>query len=37
MYENDITDTRVYPFYVNKTNYYKRLYGENTVVLMQVG
>ena len=28
---------KIYPYYVEKTNYYKRLYGDNTVVLMQVG
>lgn len=28
---------KIYPFYVNRTNYYKNLYGVNTVVLMQVG
>tara|TARA_B000000475_G_scaffold272222_1_gene272622 strand:- start:3035 stop:5752 length:2718 start_codon:yes stop_codon:yes gene_type:complete len=28
---------KVYPLYVQKTNYYKSLYGENTILLMQVG
>ena len=28
---------KIYPFYVNKTKYYKETYGDKTVVLMQVG
>ena len=33
--DNDVK--KIYPFYVNKTKYYKEIYGDKTVVLMQVG
>ena len=35
---NDDTDVKkIYPYYVEKTNYYKLIYGNNTILLMQVG
>lgn len=33
--ENDLK--KIYPYYVDRTNYYKTIYGQKTIVLMQVG
>lgn len=33
--DNDLK--KIYPYYVERTNYYKSIYGQKTVVLMQVG
>ena len=34
----DDTDIKkIYPYYVERTSHYKSIYGNNTVLLMQVG
>ena len=35
--DNDNDLKKIYPYYVERTNYYKSIYGNNTILLMQVG